>query len=147
MHDLVEVFASYEKFLDRGRMAVKIIGGLMSIFQHVVGSSINSLCFSTSDCNMHLKTNFFLPEIGKQQFLEAGGLERLKEFCTQSIFDDKRWDRLLYRACAVLCKVCESRPLPVDVEFSPAKFTIPEGHQVQPEGSNFNSLMFSRPLE
>ena len=42
---------------------------------------------------------FLFPEVGKQQFLDAGGLDKLKEFCTKSIFDDKRWDRLLYRAC------------------------------------------------
>ena len=42
---------------------------------------------------------FSFSEVGKQQFLDAGGLDKLKEFCTKSIFDDKRWDRLLYRAC------------------------------------------------
>ena len=42
---------------------------------------------------------FSFSEVGKQQFLDSGGLDKLKEFCTKSIFDDKRWDRLLYRAC------------------------------------------------
>ena len=86
---------------------------------------LDSLCYST-----------FL-EIGKQQFLEAGGLESLREFSYKSIFDDKRWDRLLNRACTVLCKVCQAKPLPVEVEMSPAKFNIPDGHLVMPEGKSF----------
>ena len=78
---------------------------------------------------------FSVSEIGKQQFLEAGGLESLREFSYKSIFDDKRWDRLLNRACTVLCKVCQAKPLPVEVEMSPAKFNIPDGHLVMPEGT------------
>ena len=78
-----------------------------------------------------------ISEIGKQQFLEAGGLESLREFSYKSIFDDKRWDRLLNRACTVLCKVCQAKPLPVEVEMSPAKFNIPDGHLVMPEGKSF----------
>ena len=89
-------------------------------------------------CNLLYFLNFttIILEIGKQQFLEAGGLESLREFSYKSIFDDKRWDRLLNRACTVLCKVCQAKPLPVEVEMSPAKFNIPDGHLVMPEGKS-----------
>ena len=79
--------------------------------------------------------NIFFTEIGKQQFLEADGLEILREFTSKSIFDDKRWDRLLYRACTVMCKVCEAKTLPVESENCPAKFHIPDGHLILPEGN------------
>ena len=88
---------------------------------------------------------FLFTEIGKQQFLEAGGLESLREFSYKSIFDDKRWDRLLNRACTVLCKVCQAKPLPVEVEMSPAKFNIPDGHLVMPEGTLNNYVSHARP--
>ena len=76
---------------------------------------------------------FFL-EVGKQQFLAAGGLECLREFSYKPLFDGKGWDRLLYRACTVLCKVCEAKALPVDVEMCPTKYNIPDGHLILPEG-------------
>jgi len=111
VQELVGVFGSYEKYLERGRIVIKITGALLYVFQHIVNS-----------------------KIGKQQFLDAGGLDRLQDFCTKSsIFDDKRWDRLLYRACTVLCKVYDAKPLPVESEMSPAKFNIPEDHKIQPE--------------
>ena len=34
----------------------------------------------------------------------------------------------------MLCKVCEAKSLPVDIEMCPAKYTIPDGHLIQPEG-------------
>merc|ERR1712223_2074806 len=111
VQELVGVFNNYEKYLDRNaRTVIKITGALLYVFQHIVSS-----------------------KVGKQQFLDAGGLDKLKEFCTKSIFDDKRWDRLLYRACTVLCKVCDAKPLPVECEMSPAKFNIPEDHKIHPE--------------
>ena len=84
-------------------------------------------------CILILDSDFF-SEVGKQQFLDAGGLECLREFSNKSIFDDSRWDRLLYRACTVLCKVCEAKTLPVESEMSPVKFNIPDGHLILPEG-------------
>ena len=80
-------------------------------------------------------------EIGKQHFLEAGGLESLREFSYKPYLDGKGWDRLLYRSCSVLCKICEPKALPVDMEMCPAKYNIPDGHLIQPEGKNL--LLFS----
>ena len=36
----------------------------------------------------------------------------------------------------MLCKVCEAKSLPVDIEMCPAKYTIPDGHLIQTEGKN-----------
>ena len=121
VQDLVEVFRTYELYLDRGRMTVKITGALLYIFQHIVGS-----------------------KIGKQQFLDAGGLQCLKDFSHKPIFDDKRWDRILSRACTVLCKVCQAQPLPVEAEMCPAKFNVPDGHFILPELVESSSESTSR---
>jgi len=110
VQDLVDVFVNYEREVNRGKITIKITGALLYIFQHLVGS-----------------------KIGKQHFLEAGGLESLREFSYKPYFDGKGWDRLLYRACTVLCKVCEAKSLPVGTEICPAKYTIPDGHLIQPE--------------
>ena len=39
VQELVGVFNSYEKYLDRGRIVIKITGALLYVFQHIVSSS------------------------------------------------------------------------------------------------------------
>ena len=39
VQDLLDVFCNYNKYLERGRITVKISGALLYVFQHIVGSS------------------------------------------------------------------------------------------------------------
>ncbi len=104
--DMIGIFFEHRKHVNKGRVVVKIAGSLLSVFLQVVPS-----------------------KAGKQQFVSSGGVEVLRDFLVKFSYEDKRWDRLLGRACAVLCKVCPGKSLPVQTELSPVRFELPDvGH-------------------
>ena len=73
---------------------------------------------------------------GRQQFIEYSGVEILRRFCFNLVAEkiDKRWDRLLCRACVILSRCCPSYCLPVSNDGCPIKFDIPRDHEFLPEG-------------
>ena len=52
----------------------------------------------------------------------------MRNFCHSSkASEPKKWDRLLCRGSAVISRCCEKMRLPVETDFSPMQFLIPEG--------------------
>ena len=70
--------------------------------------------------------------------MEYSGVEVLRGFCFNVVAEkaDKRWDRLLCRACVILSRCCPSSSLPVFSDGCPIKFDIPREHAFQPGEGN-----------
>ncbi len=102
---LFEVFTRYEDFVDKARLAAKIVGAVLNLFLHLASSSA-----------------------GRRHFCSAGGIAALKRFClTLTAYPDRRWDRLLCRAVAVVSRCCDKKRLPLDSMACPFTFQAPEG--------------------
>ena len=85
---------------------------------------------------MRFKLQINIIGSGRQQFIEYSGVEILRRFCFNLVAEkiDKRWDRLLCRACVILSRCCPSYCLPVSSDGCPIKFDLPRDHEFLPEG-------------
>merc|ERR1719369_2713280 len=92
--------------MDRGKLTLKICGALLSIILHITNT-----------------------RLGLHQLVEQNGMKILHDFCTNlPVSEDlnKKWDRLLDRACAIVSRAAKKQDLPVVSLHSPFKFSIPQ---------------------
>nr|CAD7599970.1 unnamed protein product [Timema genevievae] len=124
---LLRIFERWERY--DGKMRLRICSFTLSALQHICMISVTlATDWTTNDLGdpglIPIRPIVVLQESGRKAMRANNGLQLLHKFSSVCP-EQKGYDSLLSKVCAILNLCAEKRQLPLDSQHSPATFALP----------------------